>query len=163
MKTRQTRQKLESVLVLLLFAVFAVCILWVLLLGGDAYRRISLRDQNSYDFRTASQYLTTRLRQSDALGQASVEPFGSADALVFTQTIEGKTYETLVYCCDGYLRELFTANRADFQPEDGEKVLEAQSLSLRLDGRTLTAEIVTPDGRPQRLTLQLRSGGEAAS
>jgi hypothetical protein len=157
---KQRKRKIDALAVLLLFAVFAVCVLSVLLSGADVYHRLADRDRLSYDYRTAGQYLSTRVRQADRLGQVSVIDFGGTDALVFTEEIEGENYETLVYCYDGYLRELFALADGDFLPEDGEKVLQAQSLSLSLDGQLLTAELVGPAGEAQELTLFLRSGEE---
>ena len=160
MRTNAKKRKIDALAVFLLFGLFAVCILSVLLTGADAYRRLAQRDQLSYDRRTAGQYLSTRVRQADRLGQVSVIDFGGTDALVFTEEIEGEDYETLVYCYDGYLRELFALADGNFLPEDGEEVLQAQSLSLSLDGQLLTAELVGPAGEAQELTLFLRSGEE---
>jgi len=150
-------------LVLLLFGVFAVCILIVLLTGADIYQRLSARDQLSYDQRTAAQYLTTRVRQADRLGDVSIRRFEGQDALVFTEVIEGDAYETLVYCYDGYLRELFVAADGGFLPEDGEKVLAAQGLTIRQDGQLLDVELTSPSGELQALSLYLRSRKGAAA
>lgn len=137
-------------------------VLAVLLTGADVYQRLAVRDQHSYDQRTVAQYLTTRVRQADRLNDVRIEPFGGQDALVFTEVIDGSTYETLVYCYDGYLRELFAAAGGDFLPEDGEKVLAAQSLSIRQTGQLLDVELTSPSGEVQSLNLYLRSGKGAA-
>ena len=153
---------MDALLVLVLFGVFAVCILLVLLTGADAYRRLAGRDQRSYDRRTVEQYLTTRVRQADRLGGVAVERFGETDALVLYEQIDGEEYRTLVYCHEGWLRELFALAEGDFAPEDGEKVLQARGLSLGQQGRLLTAELTDPAGETQRVTLYLRSGEGAA-
>ena len=162
MKTGQNKGKVDNLLVLLLFGVFAVCILSVLLTGADVYQRLTLRDQHSYDQRTATQYLTTRVRQADRLGDVVIRDFEGSDALVFTESIEGAAYETLVYYHDGYLRELFVAAGGGFTPGDGEKVLPAKSLAIRQDGQLLAVDLVSPSGEVQTLRLYLRSGKEAA-
>ena len=160
MRTNAKKRKIDALAVFLLFGLFAVCILSVLLTGADAYRRLAQRDQLSYDWRTAGQYLSTRVRQADRAGAVTVRSFGGVDALVLTEEIDGSAYETLVYCYDGYLRELFVSAGGDFSPEDGEEVLQAQSLSLVLDDRLLTADLIGPAGETQTLTLSLRSGEE---
>lgn len=48
-----------GLLALLLLLVFAVCVLSVLLTGADTYQTLTRRDQDSYDRRTAAQYLAT--------------------------------------------------------------------------------------------------------
>ena len=162
MNMKYQKRKTDALVVLLLFGVFTVCILCVLLAGADTYRALALRDEHSYDRRTAGQYLSTRVRQADRLGQVSVTDFCGAQALVFTEQIKGEEYETLVYCHDGYLRELFASAEGDFLPEDGEKVLRAQSLSLSLNRQLLTARLTGAAGERQELTLYLRSAEEVA-
>lgn len=162
------RTHISDLLALLLLGVFAACVLAVLLSGAGAYRRLTGRDDAAYDRRTAAQYLTTRVRQADAAGMVSVrdftgsEPAVSGDTLVLTEVIDGTAYATLVYCHDGYLRELFSDGSWESAPEDGEKVLEAQALAFTQgeDG-LLTVEITAPDGAVDRLFLTLRSGEEA--
>ena len=158
MKMKEPKRKADAVLVLVLFGVFAVCILSVLLTSADAYRRLADRDETSYDRRVASQYLSTRVRQSDVAGGVAVESFDGVDALVLREEIDGEIYETRVYCYEGYLRELFADAQETFEPEDGERVLEAESMTLALENRTITAEITDPTGQVQTLTLFLRSG-----
>ena len=75
MKTGQNKRNIDNLLVLLLFGVFAVCILSVLLTGADVYQRLASRDQRSYGQRTAAQFLTTRVRQADRLGDVRIESF----------------------------------------------------------------------------------------
>lgn len=156
---KQKNGKLTGLMALVVFTATAVCVLAVLLTGAEIYRGLVDRGEASYASRTAMQYVTTRVRQAD---RVSVESFGGQDALAIREEIDGETYVTRVYCCDGYIRELFTAENGDFSPEDGEKVLEAEGLSFELDGSLLKAEILLPDGTRQSLTLYLRAGEEAA-
>ena len=88
MREHSRKHDLSSLLVLLLFAVFAVCILAVLLTSADTYRRLSDRDQDSYDRRTAAQYITTKVRQADRQDTVSVRAFDGQDALVLTDEID---------------------------------------------------------------------------
>lgn len=103
------KHHLEGLAALLLFGVFAVCVLMVLLTGADTYHRLNRRDQSAYDARTAAQYITTKVRQTDWLDCVSVERFGDGDALVLADDIDGERYVTRVYTYDGYLMELFSA------------------------------------------------------
>ena len=160
MKIRQNKRKADALLVLLLFVVFAVCILSVLLTGADAYRRLTERDQSSYDQRTAAQYLTTKIRQADRVGGVSVRTFEGCPALILSEEIDGSIYETRIYHHDGYIRELFVAAEGDYLPEDGEKVMPAGSLLVYAEEPGLQIRILTEDDRWQELRLSLRSGRE---
>lgn len=163
MKIRRNERKTDGLLVLLLFAVFAVCVLSVLLTGADAYRGLAARDQTGYERRTAGQYLVTRLHQSDVAGAVTVEQFGGVDALVITERYDGELYQTRIYCHGGYLRELFTVSGTGFLPSDGEKILEAERMTLKLEDGLLTAELTDTAGQTQVLSVYLRSREEASA
>lgn len=156
----EKKSKITSLIVLLVFCIFAMCILLVLLTGAEVYKRLVERDQMQFDNRTVARYVTTRLRQSDRAGAVRVEDFKGQSALVFSEEIGGSFYETRVYCYDGYIRELFTTAGADFDPEDGEKILEAAKLEFCSEGTNVTVEITLRDGTEQELFLHLRSSEE---
>ena len=162
MRKSDDNRKIEGLLPVVLLGVFAVCALMVLLLGADVYGSLTQRARDGYDSRTAAQYLTTRFRQADAEDALRVEPFGGVDALVCSEVIGGETYETRIYCVDGYLWELFSASDGGLTPRDGEKVLPLAALTLDLQDGCLEAELTETDGAAQRLILCRRSGEEAA-
>ena len=144
----------------MVFAIFAVCVLLVLLTGADVYRKLVESQKQYYDRRTVQQYLSMRVHQADVAGAVRVDMFEDRSALIFSEEIQGSLYETCVYCHDGYVRELFTAAGGEFGLEDGEKVLAAKDLLFMLDGKILTIEIFLEDGQEQHLTFLLRSGEE---
>ena len=139
MKRQGTRHQMDGLLMLLLFGVFAVCVLAVLLTGAKAYRGLTERDQAAYDRRTCVQYIATRVRQGDIEGGITVEPFQDTTALCVTQ--DG--YVTRVYWHDGYLMELYTSEGAELYPEDGERIMPLESLALTMEDELLTAEVGT--------------------
>ena len=148
MKRRTIQHHMDGLAALLLFGVFAVCVLLVLITGASAYRRLTERDQSSYERRTAVQYIATRVRQADCL-----------DALVLADG----DYLTRDYWYDGWLMELYCAAGADMEPRDGEKILEAGGLELSQEDGLLEAVLTNSDGGRDVLRLSLRSGEEAAS
>ncbi len=163
MSVKRRGYHLEGLMALLLFGVFAVCLLIVLLTGADSYQRLSQRDRVSDNRRVCVQYLTTRVRQADAAGGVSAGEFGGGDALLFTQDIGGTQYVTRIYVSGGYLMELFSAADSEMSPEDGEKLMAAQSLSASLSEGLLELSVTPEDGRPVELTLSLRSGEGAGT
>ena len=163
---KERKHYIGGLLALLLLCVFAACVLSVLLAGAGTYRKLTARDRASYDSRTATQYLATRIRQADRQGAVSVRTFEGRDALVLTEEIDGELYETCIYYCDGYLRELFTAAGADLAPEDGEKILPAGSFLAYADDPAegqLRLRIQVANGDWEELTLLLRAGREDAA
>ena len=154
MKREKIQHHMDGLLLLLLFGVFAVCVLPVLLTGAKAYRRLTLRDQEAYSRRTCVQYIATRVRQGDMEGAVTVEPFGEGDALVMAK--DG--YVTRVYWHDGWLMEMYAGEDVQLAPEDGEKIMELDGLAMSMDGGLLTVEVDGGDAGTDTLRLSLRSG-----
>ncbi len=164
MRHRTNKHKLDGLIALVLFGVFAACVLSVLLTGADVYRRLTERDRRTYSQRTCVQYVATKVRQAKSGSAIRVDSFDGVDRLSLLEEIDGEKYVTMVYCCDGYLRELFTFDDPDgefFYPEDGEKVMEAQSMSASLEDGLLTISITDGSGSESTITLSAR-GSEAA-
>lgn len=160
MKKLLNKSKMDSVLALLLLAVFAACVLSVLLTGADSFRTLSDRDQASFDRRTAAQYITTRMRQADHGGSVYLEEFGGAAALTCREEIDGEVYLTRVYFYDGYICELFCSGEAELQPEDGEKILPVENLAFLDENGLITAVVTGSDGERAVVGAALRSGRE---
>ena len=160
MKKLLKQSNTDSVLAPLLLAVFAVCVLIVLLTGADSFRALSDRDQGSFNRRTAAQYITTRLRQADHSGGVYLEDFGGTTALTCREEVDGETYLTRVYFYEGSICELFCSAEANLLPEDGEKVLPAEGLSFREENGLITAVITDTDGQRACVSAALRSGRE---
>lgn len=160
MRERNDRQLISAMAALVLLSVFGISILAVLLTGADTYRRLAQRDQLAYDRRTCAQYVATKVRQAPSPSAVALERFGESDALVVRHELDGVVYWNRIYCYDGWLMELFAAADGEFAPEDGEKVLPADSLGLTQSGQLLLVEIVH-EAEMTQVALYLREGGGA--
>ncbi len=156
MKVQKSR--LEGLIALLLFGVFAVCLMMVLLTGAGSYHRLTQRDQAAYDRRTCIQYIATQVRQADCEGCISVEPFGDVQALALEETIDREAYVTRIYLWEGYLMELFSARSVSLFPEDGTKIMPVREAQFSLEAGKLTVTCVDEQGAETSLTLAMRSG-----
>ncbi len=159
MKKRTMEYHLDGLIALLLFGVFAACLMAVLFTGANAYRRLTVRNNAFYENRTCAQYVTVKVRQADGPTAVDVEAFGEGDALVFPDG----DYMTRVYYYDGYLMELYSEKDAALGPEAGEKVMEAGGLSISLEDGMLSIIITDKDGEAQKLMLSLYGEGEVNS
>ena len=148
---------ISGIPVLAVFALFAGCVLAVLLTGAGLVRSITLRDRSSYDQRTAVQYLTTRVRRADRAGAVSVE---GEDTLILREEIGGVCYETRIYCHEGSLREMFCETGYALPPGFGEEILPMEALRVALEDGFLRLSVRLPDGRESEAALYLRSEGE---
>ena len=160
MNKEHAKQNISGLLALLLFAVFAVCILSVLLSGTEVYQRLTDRDDAAYTHRTVVQYLSTKVRQADCAQMIAVEDFCGTTALVFSEDLEGEIFDTRIYCRDGYLYELFSPASRDAVPEDGEPLLPLQSMEIVWEDNLLRFSLVEADGTPAAFLLSTRSTQE---
>lgn len=156
---RRQKHQIEGLITLVLFGVFAVCVLSVLLTGAKVYRNLTAEGQGTYAERTCAQYVASKVRQARSGDAVDVSTVDGTDVISFTEELDGETYVTRVYCSDGWLRELLTFEDSEFFPEDGEKIIEARELKLALDGGLLTADITDAGGETVRLVLDLRGRG----
>lgn len=171
MRKETTAHHMDGVYVLLLFAVFAGCILLVLLFGASAYEKLVERDQAAYDSRTGVQYLAAKVRHSDSADHIFVGSFSDrtdADAdeidTLYLQFVgeEGEVpgYYTKIYYYDGYIREVLCEEDGGLAPEDGNEILASQGLRIERDGDLLSFAVTNEDGSESTLNIAVRSGGE---
>lgn len=157
-----TKHKFGGLAALLLFGVFAVCILSVLLTGASAYKRLAARNDGSYDIRTCTQYIATKIHRAQFADAVSVEDFDGANCLVLKEIIDGDTYLTRIYSYNGWLYELFCPEDGEFTPADGEKILEVNHLEFSIqEGDLLRLTVDDADGFPVVMYLTTHSGEEA--
>ena len=156
MKRKHHFQALSTLASLGILAVFALLILSVLLGGAGAYKRLTEQGQRQFDSRSCIQYIATKVRQAPEGVQ--VDTFGQSDALLIPQTYGEDRYLTRVYCYDGWLMELFAPRSGEFSPENGERLLPADKISLQQEGDLLTVWITQKDNIVQTLLLDLRTG-----
>jgi len=147
---RKEDYRFSDLLGLLVWGLFALCLLLVLLTGAGVCRDLADRGEAAHRSRTGCQYIATRVQQGQGI---SLEAFGGADALAVREKIGEECYVTYVYCREGWLWELTCPEGAHVEPADGQRLLEAEQLSLSLEEGLLTAEL---DGN--RVYLSLRSG-----
>jgi hypothetical protein len=151
----------DLVFALALFCVFAASVLLVLMSGANAYRRIADGLAQHYEERTCLSYIAAKLRHFDTEGAVSLTSFGDGDALLLTQTIEGREYGTLIYTHEGTVMELFTELPLAFGPEAGCVVLPAGSLRFSwLSDGLLHVECDGAEGRSAGVSVALRAEKE---
>ncbi len=161
MNNKPRKNHIDTLSALLLFLIFAVCILSVLLAGAGVYKRLTVRDSDAYRQRTCTQYIATKVRQCPSPDAISVTDFGDGDCLIFTEKIDGQEYMSMIYCYGGYLRELFADPLYIPSPEAGEKVIEASGLFISNADGLLHIYLSAGDGKYVQLDISVRGGEEA--
>ena len=165
----ERRHKIDSVFVLLIFALFAASLLMVLLLGAQNYKTVADLNEATYDRRVCVQYIAAKVRHNDEAGSVFVADYydpdktamGGMPALYLRQQTGGETYDTRIYFYDGYVRELFAESGLELEPGAGNTIMAVQEFGISKEGNLLSADFVDDRGEPISLNLMLRSGGEA--
>lgn len=148
---------IDTVATLLIFTVFAVCIIIAILTGAKTYRRVSEIDSRTYDMRTCSQYIANKVRRASSPDMVEVVPYAGGNALRINESLESGDYCTYIYFYDGWIREFFSsASSIPSSADVGEKLIEIGSLDFSYDGGLLTANITPEGGKPRTLVLNIR-------
>ena len=79
-----------------LFGIFAVCALFLIVIGAGVYERLEKNMEDTYAVSTAFSYVTEKLRQHDARGQISLITVDGSTALLLTDDINGAVYHTCI-------------------------------------------------------------------
>lgn len=144
----ENRHVVDTIFVLALFAIFAVCALMLVSIGAGVYQK-TVDDMNTnYNSRTTYSYVAEKLRQNDTAGSISVGQIGNSEALILSEEVNGSVYSTYLYAYDGYLRELFIS--PDFiinesSAEAGQKLLPINNFTLEKTSSGLYKFSMTTD------------------
>jgi len=155
-RQREVPHAVSGAFVFLLLGLFAVFSTVLVLLGARAYRSISTRSSVNDNLRMASSYLRSMLRANDALDAVSLETEEGVETIALRQVYDGEEYITRIYVYDGMLRELFTDAQMEFEPENGEGVCPAQTMTVAAENGLLRVRIET-DGDWSDVCIALRA------
>ena len=159
-KRKRGVRRIDNMAVLLLFLMFAVGVMCVLLCGAGSYKKIVENCADSTDIRSGIRYLQTKLRRSGGADCVSLEERDGEAVLVIREETESGSYVTRIYCEDGWLRELFSAE-GDWDSSAGEPVLEMRSLSGKQTGGLLSLTLRDTGGQTETVVISLPAGEEA--
>lgn len=158
MKRRMTENSISAIMALCILAVFAVTILGVLLGGAKVYKSITRQGQTDFDSRTCQQLLLTKLRQASSPNAVQIRQFGSGDAIYIYENYESRSFVTRIYCYNGWLMELFSVDSDEFSPEDGEKLLPLDALTVTQQDNLLVLTL-SSQSQTYRLYHTVRGDG----
>ena len=106
------RHMTDQMFLVILFAVFAVCAFSLSMIGANIYSHTASVMNEDYEERIDISYVTEKIRQWDEKDSIEIGSFHGRTALIHTEKINGKKYNTYLYQEKGALRELMV--REDF-------------------------------------------------
>lgn len=163
-KAKKTPLRIEAVAALLLLVTMAALTVLLISATGGGYSHIVRSGAAAQEMRTGLLFVTTRVRQADAVGtgaggniRVQASPFGGS-ALVIASETDGTSYEDWIFSYKGTLREVLVPKGAEINPSACTVISRLSSVRFALAGRELT---VAASGGGQAgdrsLTLTLRS------
>lgn len=142
---KENRHVVDVLFVITLFCVFAFCALMLVILGAEVYKKTVASMESNYTTRTSYAYISEKIRQKDTSGAVKIAKFGDADAIFLEEKIGEKSYFTVLYVDDGYLKELFTADPERLGAGAGTQIYECESLSAeKVSDSLVRIEVTTP-------------------
>lgn len=163
MKRSSQKHSIENVFVLVLFAIFAMTVVAVLALGANQYKSLVERDNNAYNKRIITSYVSAQIRGYDRTDAVEVGGFASPDVddevntLHLLEKIDGIRYDLKIYYYQGKVYELFAAEDAEMKPEDGVAIMDAKDLHFEKKGSLIRITSKDSEGRQNEATVSLRS------
>ncbi|MDO4492846.1 MAG: DUF4860 domain-containing protein [Clostridia bacterium] len=145
--------------VYVLLGLFAVMCTLAVLLGAGFYRNVTDHASAHAHDRIVGSYIRSMVASRATEGGVLIEKGAEGDILVLPETFEDEALVTRIYCYEGMLTECFGYQEDEFEPDVGEPVCEAQSLSAEYDGKLLRVTVFDADGSEHRLAIAVPEGG----
>lgn len=143
-----------TVFVLLIFCLFAVCSLFLVLIGANVYHGIVDKMDSNNETRATLSYVSNKVHAADSR-DVSVETLGGQQTLVIRSDFSGKKFKTYIYYHDGYLMEFFTGAENGFSAGSGDKITPVSSFSMEKNGNRLSFSVSGQNRRSLSLSLSL--------
>ncbi|HIT73776.1 MAG TPA: DUF4860 domain-containing protein [Candidatus Fimicola cottocaccae] len=121
--------RLHTLVILILFLVFALSSVSVLMYGTKVYKSVTEKTDENYSLRTGLIYLSNKIKAADK-SSIYMDTYQKVDMLVIPEEIEGQMYETRIYCYNGQLREIFTDVGNDIPLDGGLYITDMKNLTI---------------------------------
>ena len=150
----------DTLFVTFLFFVFLLCALTVVAIGSSVYRASTTQMNELFYNKTATAYLSQKIRQNDVGGNITLVTFQNQEALQIRQVYNDNPYLTLIYVYQGQLMELFIREGVEASPEAGKAIMELQSLIMEQEEQNLLRFTITNErGNSDTFLVAKRSEG----
>lgn len=133
----ENKHIVDTLFVLTLFAVFAICSMLLIAFGANIYQRTVQNYEEHFNINTSIAYISEKIRQSDDSGAIDIIDFGDTQSFRILSTYNDIDYYTYIYLDNGYLKELFAKADNDLGPKAGKKLLPIKrfNISRTVDGK----------------------------
>ncbi len=156
-------QSVQFLFTMILLFFLAISALFTILFGAKLYENIGNRMEENFTGNTALSYISNKVRQGDRAGQISVESIEGIEVLKIIEIYDSNVYNTIIYCKDGMLKELFYKPENGLTLNDGIDIMELEELNFKIKNNGLL-QIESPGAKGDgnnSITLAIRSEVES--
>ena len=129
-KSHDNRHVVDNLFVLTLFAVFAICAVFIIAFGANIYKKTVNNLEEHFNLTTSVAYIREKFRQNDSSNAFCVASFGDGNALLINTEVNGIRYETYIYKDSGYIKELSVKEGSNVAPKAGQNLLPVDNLTI---------------------------------
>lgn len=147
----------QFVFILLLFLMIVIMSLMIILLGKNIYSSINEDRTSNYEKRVSLSYVANKIRQSDKENNIKIENLHGRNAVVINEKYDDEIYETWIYYYDNAIYEMFTDAGAEFNLEDGMRIMEIENFNIEEINDNLYKFTASSNNESTELILSLYS------
>lgn len=151
----EKKHSINLVFTLALLGIFALSALFVAVLGAQVYGRTADQMNDNYNTRISLVYITEKIRQCPGK-DIDIKEVEDSQALVLTQKIDGKEYESWIFTSDGKLREVMVPKGEKVNASDGQDIMEINNFSLERKGNLLDINVFDEYGESSTVTISVK-------
>lgn len=151
---------IEWLLVVLLLLVFSLSIFVLASSASNRYEALENTKKNDSEIRIATSYLTTKIRQSDAIGSLFIikRTETQGPALMIEEVLLGETYETWIYVSNGRLLEATIPSNSKLDEDVSFEVAKLESVELEwVDDKGIQISVTGLDGTKRDFFVSLKT------
>lgn len=149
-------QSIQFLFTMVLLFSLVISAVFTILFGAKVYQNIQDRMDDNFGGTTALSYISNKVKQNDKEGMISVETIEGTPVLKLVERYDSGDYNTLIYCQNGQLKELFSSEDSGLSLGDGMDIMALEDLDLEMTEDHLL-KIETQEGGGEYLLLSLRS------
>ena len=123
----KSQNRVDTVFVLMIFCGFAISVFLVLILGGSTYQNMNDISQEGQSERIVMSYIRTKIRNIDDVTVGQVD---NTTTLELKEHLAGRTFVTIIYLYDGWVREHFHELGRDVRLGDGVPIIDVDALDF---------------------------------
>ncbi|MDD3221718.1 MAG: DUF4860 domain-containing protein [Clostridia bacterium] len=127
---KQTTHMFDFIFVLALFCVFSASAFLAVVIGANVYQKTMDSMETNYTSRTATAYITEKIRHNDITGSMSLVDIDNTFCLSLVSVYGDTSYTTYIYNYQGSLKELFIKSSDTPNLASGETIMSVSDFSM---------------------------------